>query len=127
MKKYKEEYIFSFLQVFFVGSFSFLTIPLFKSGSFYPHTMTGIIVLIFLALFAMVLTTWLQSRFQFETTAERASVIYVLEPVFACAFGYMLLSEKMTLTSMFGALIMVSAVVWIYIFRFFRNRFFVRK
>ena len=81
----------------------------------------GIIALIYLGVIAMVLTTWLQTRYQGYTTPERAAVIYIVEPVFACIFGYILLNETMTIANLIGGLLIIIAVFWNYIIKFIKS------
>jgi drug/metabolite transporter (DMT)-like permease len=64
----------------------------------------------FCALFATVATFWLQARFQARTTPERVALIFALEPVFAAAFAYFLLAERLRGVSIAGAALILFAV-----------------
>ena len=65
----------------------------------------------FCALFATVGTFWLQTRYQRDTTPERAALIFALEPVMAAAFAWLLLSEGMTAIGYVGAGLILLAVI----------------
>ena len=52
-----------------------------------PLTPWVLSALIFCATLATVATFWLQARYQGQTTAQRAALIFALEPVFATAFA----------------------------------------
>lgn len=120
MKKYKTYGMISFMQVFFIFIFSVLCLPLaIQNGTLtmFPVSMPAIGSLLFLAIIATVATIWLQARYQYETTAERAAVIYVLEPVFATIFGFFILHESMSWLSLTGGLLMVCSVLWVFVAR----------
>ncbi len=65
----------------------------------------------FCAAFATVGTFWLQTRYQRDTTPQRAALIFSLEPVMAAGFAWLLLSEGMTPTGFAGAGLILVAVV----------------
>ncbi|MES2613816.1 MAG: DMT family transporter [Bdellovibrionota bacterium] len=112
--------IYSFWQVTFVGLFSLIFMPFYKSNIYTTHISTGaILALIYLAVIAMVLATWIQSRYQGYTSPERAAVIYIIEPVFACFFGYIILNETMSVPNLFGGFLIIFAVLWVYIVKLF--------
>jgi len=56
----------------------------------------------------LALTLYLQNRYQRDTTATRAAVIFTGEPVFAAGFSYILLGETLSAVQWGGgALILV--------------------
>ena len=67
--------------------------------------------LIFCATLATVATFWLQARFQGQTTAQRAALVFALEPVFATAFAWLLLGETIGWIGAFGAVLVLGAVL----------------
>lgn len=67
--------------------------------------------LIFCATLATVATFWLQARFQGHTTAQRAALVFALEPVFATAFAWMLLGETIGWIGALGGVLVLGAVV----------------
>lgn len=120
MKRYKAYGMISFMQVFFILIFSALCLPFAINDGhlvWFPTSIGAISSLLFLAMIATVATIWLQARYQYETTAERAAVIYVLEPVFATIFGFFILRESMSWLSLTGALLMVCSVLWVFVAR----------
>ena len=114
--------IYAFWQVAFIAIFSLSLMPFLSSGPhFFPSTPKAIYALVYLGVIAMVLTTWLQTRYQRYTSPERAAVIYIIEPVFACFFGFLLLDETMSAKNLFGGFLIIFAVLWSYIFKFMKN------
>jgi drug/metabolite transporter (DMT)-like permease len=70
------------------------------------------IALAYLTVFATVLTTLGQTRFQKDTTPTRAVVIFTIEPVFAAVFASLLLGEEIGLLGATGgALILLGVLV----------------
>jgi len=66
-----------------------------------------------LAVWAAVVCTalafWLQCRYQPETTAQAAAIVYSLEPVFAAVFAFILLGESVP--SLWGAGLILAGMV----------------
>lgn len=114
---------FAFLQLFFLTFFASFSLPFTEIKNLFHMNIFSISALVYLGVVAMVLTTWIQSRYQHQTSPERASLIYVLEPVFACIFGFIILNEKMTFFSLFGGFLMIMAVIWIYFLKLFKKIF----
>jgi drug/metabolite transporter (DMT)-like permease len=68
-------------------------------------------ILAYLTLFATVLTTYTQTRFQKDTTPTRAAVIFSIEPLIASVIAYFVLGERLGATGMLGgALIMLGVL-----------------
>jgi drug/metabolite transporter (DMT)-like permease len=126
MEKYKNETTIAFLQVAFVAIITGMFFPLSNEVGFLPKTTLGWIALAYLSAFAMVVTTWLQLRYQYRTTPERAAVIYVLEPVFASLFGFFILNEHYSIYSLVGGVIMIFAVLWPHIAPRIRLRYLLK-
>jgi len=68
-------------------------------------------ILVFLGVVASAGTLFMQALAQQNISAEKAAVIYALEPVFASLFGWWWLAETMSLRAGIGAAIVVLAVV----------------
>jgi len=68
-------------------------------------------ILVFLGVVASAGTLFLQALAQQNISAEKAAVIYALEPVFASLFGWWWLAETMGLRAGVGAMIVVLAVL----------------
>jgi drug/metabolite transporter (DMT)-like permease len=66
--------------------------------------------LLYLGLLCTALTTWMQAVAQKTVPAPQTAILFTLEPVFAAAFGFALLGEKLGFRGIVGAaMIMVSA------------------
>lgn len=67
--------------------------------------------LMYLGLLATALTTGLQTLGQKLVSAAQASLVYSLEPVFAVLFSAVLIGEQLTRAGIWGALLMVAALM----------------
>ena len=122
VKKYRNGKIFAFLEIMFMCIFAATLLPFSSANSdFLPTSLKAYGALFYLGAISMVGTTLLQANFQCKTTPERASLIYILEPVFAIFFGYVILHESMTSKALFGGFLMIFAVVWVYFFQLGKN------
>lgn len=72
-----------------------------------PHLGT----LVYLGLVATAGMLMLQAYAQRNVSADKAAVIYALEPVFAALFGWLLLSESLTVQAGIGGAMVVVAVI----------------
>lgn len=76
----------------------------------HPHLLAALAVT---TLLSTLLALYLQNRFQGRTTATRAALIFSAEPVFAVAFSWVLLGERLTGWSLAGAALILGAVMLI--------------
>jgi drug/metabolite transporter (DMT)-like permease len=67
--------------------------------------------LVYLTLLATVVTTFVQTRFQKETTPTRAAVIFTVEPLFASLFAFLLLDEVIGGAGIAGGAIIVLGIL----------------
>ncbi len=67
--------------------------------------------LIYLAAIATSLVFFLQMRFQKETTATKAAIIYCLEPVFASSIAHLSIGETFTTIGLIGAIIIIAGIL----------------
>lgn len=67
--------------------------------------------ILYLTLFATLLTTWVQTRFQKETTPTRAVVIFSVEPVVAAVLSYFILGEVLGMAGMIGGALIIGGVL----------------
>jgi drug/metabolite transporter (DMT)-like permease len=100
----------TFLQVFFCAAVSWvgvglLEIPVFKST---PNAFWS---LGYLAILATVVTTYVQTRFQRDTTPTRAAIIFTIEPVWAAILGYVLLEERLGMLGALGAGLIIAGIL----------------
>lgn len=76
----------------------------------HPHLAAALAVT---TLLSTLLALYLQNRYQGLTTATRAALIFSAEPVFAAAFSWFLLGERLTGWSLLGAALIFGAVMLI--------------
>lgn len=78
----------------------------------WPHSGRSLGVILYLALAATLLTEYLMTRYQRDTTPTRAVIIYTVEPIWATLMAAALLGERLTLVAMSGGgLILVGVLV----------------
>lgn len=70
-----------------------------------------VIAVLYTAVFASVVTTWLQTRFQRYTHPVRAGVIFILEPLFAALIAWIMIDEELTARQLIGACFILGAIV----------------
>lgn len=66
----------------------------------------------YLAVVTTALTNWMQAVGQRSVPAERAAVIYAMDPVYAAGFAYLLLGETLGPAGVLGAGIIMGAALW---------------
>lgn len=71
---------------------------------------SGWIAVGYTAVFGSLIAIWLQTRFQPEVPASHAAIIFILEPVFASLFAWILLGEIWTLRGLAGAGMILAAM-----------------
>lgn len=72
---------------------------------------SALIAIVYLAVAATALTTWLQTVAQRVVPAYAAALIFALEPVFAALFAYLLLAETLSAQGWLGGALVVLAMV----------------
>lgn len=121
MQRFHNETLFSFLQMVFIFLLCLLFIPLSGTSFVLPKNMHVVGSVFYLGAIGMVCCTWLQTRYQYLTTPERASIIYILEPVFAGVFAFFLLNEHMSLRSILGGAVIIFSVLYVYFIKIMRK------
>lgn len=66
----------------------------------------------YLAVVTTALTNWMQALGQRSVPAERAAIIYAMDPVYAAGFAYLLLGESLGPAGFAGAGIITGAALW---------------
>jgi len=74
-------------------------------------TPQSVAVLAYLTFLATMLTTYVQTRFQKDTTPTRAVVIFSIEPVIAGVVAYFLLGERMGEMGVLGGAMIIAGVL----------------
>lgn len=78
----------AFYQILFTAFFAY---PLAVKEEFTGITHISVIIaILFCSIFATVIALYVQMRFQRETTANKAALIFCLEPIFASIFGWII-------------------------------------
>jgi drug/metabolite transporter (DMT)-like permease len=68
--------------------------------------------ILYTAIFATLITTTLQTKYQKLVTPTKAGIVYSFEPIFAAVIAFVILSEKVTPFGLFGAaLIFVGLII----------------
>jgi drug/metabolite transporter (DMT)-like permease len=73
-----------------------------------PAVMTAIL---YCAILATIFTMLIQMRFQRDTTATKAAIIFTLEPVFASIFAWLFNDEGMSMNLVFGGILILMSIV----------------
>jgi drug/metabolite transporter (DMT)-like permease len=99
-----------FLQLFVTLVVCFSGTLVFEDLSFHPST-NVLISIVYLAVFATVISTFIQTKYQRETTPTRAALIFALEPVIAATLAYSVLDERIGALGVLGGGLIVSGVL----------------
>jgi len=98
------------IQMVCTGLMAAASTALFETPRFVPST-RAVASLVYLTLLATVVTTYVQTRFQKETTPTRAVVIFSIEPVIATVIAYFLLGETLGALGVLGGALIVAGVL----------------
>ena len=97
----------TFAQISVTGILSVLSIFLFSCAKIEHIHITlnneVIVAILYTTLFATILTTTLQTKFQRAVTPTRASIIFSMEPLFASVTAYFFINEKLSNFGIAGA------------------------
>jgi len=83
-----------------------------RGVSIHPHfDMQFVIALLYCAVVASLIATFVQTRFQHYTHPVRAGVIYALEPLAAAAIAWVILDERFTASQTLGAIVLLGGTI----------------
>ena len=99
----------AFLQVSTTTIIASLAVP-FEEITFNPTSLM-IGLLLYMALCATVVTTYVQTRFQRDTTPTRAVIIYTIEPVITSVLAYFILNEILGIAGVIGGALITSGIL----------------
>lgn len=99
-----------FLQLSSIAVFSVLAVLLFERPRFVVTT-NSLLAMGYLTVLATLFTTWVQTRFQKDTTPTRAVVIFSVEPVIASVIAYILLGETLGALGVLGGALILAGVL----------------
>ena len=83
--------------------------------------------LLYTSIFATLITTVIQTKYQKLISPTKASIIFSLEPVFAAVFAFFLLSEKITNLGFIGAVLIFTGLITSEVFDNFFSKNGYRK
>lgn len=94
---------------------AFFTLPLpvllaYNTSLAHVFTPTVLIALFYCAIFSTVITFTWQTKYQRYTTASKAALIFMLEPVFAVIFAYIINGEPVFEHTIVGGIIILISV-----------------
>jgi drug/metabolite transporter (DMT)-like permease len=112
------------LVTFYQVSFTALFIMPFAYQQSYQHLLMPevLLPLLFCAILATVLVLFLQVRYQQYTSANKAALIYSLEPVFASVISYFLVHTHFNNMMLTGAALMMLGILLSDIVGFIKNK-----
>jgi len=99
----------SFIQVTVTALTAAMTIPFEDiQFTFSNHLLVS---LLYMGIFATVLTTYSQTKYQKDTTPTRAAVIFTIEPVIAAVLAYFLLGEVLGVVGIIGGALILTGII----------------
>lgn len=99
----------AFLQVTITTIIAAFVVP-FETIIFNPTTQL-LLSILYMGVCATVFTTYIQTRFQKETTPTRAVIIFTIEPVITAVLAYIFLNEILGTIGVIGAVLIVSGIL----------------
>jgi drug/metabolite transporter (DMT)-like permease len=100
----------TFLQSASTGTFSAVAAIGFERMVFNPTT-SMLASLAYLTIFATIITTFVQTKYQKETTPTRAVIIFTVEPVWASIIAYIVLGEQLGALGILGGALIIGGVL----------------
>ncbi|HOP50968.1 MAG TPA: DMT family transporter [Ignavibacteriales bacterium] len=111
----KNSKILTFIQIFITAIVSYIVAGIFDITNIEKISITWttslILSFLYTAIFATVLTTFLQTKYQNKVTPTEAGIIYSFEPIFAAVISYIFLGEILGYIAYLGALIVVVGII----------------
>ncbi len=100
----------TFLQSASTAVFSFVTAVGFEHMVFNPSR-SMLLSLAYLTVFATIITTFVQTKYQKETTPTRAVIIFTVEPVWASIIAFIILGEQLGSLGLLGGALIITGVL----------------
>ena len=89
-----------FVQLLITGLGGFILSFIFSIGALeetrFTINMSVVGAILYTAIFASIIATVIQLKYQKTVTPTKAGIIFSIEPIFAAVFAYFLLSEKIS-------------------------------
>jgi drug/metabolite transporter (DMT)-like permease len=115
---YTSKYNFWFLvfsQLFITAIFSFISAFIFNANGIekYKFELTDnlIFAVLYTAIFATLINTILQTKYQKMVSPAKAGIIYSFEPIFAAVFAFIVLDERLTLLGFIGCFLIFLGLI----------------
>lgn len=100
----------AFLQMVATGVLAAVATLLFETPQF-TWSVRSLSLMAYLTLLATVLSIYVQTRYQKDTTPTRAVIIFSIEPVIAAGIAYLALGEELGAAGVVGAVLIIAGVV----------------
>ena len=101
----------TFLEIASPALFAWLAVPFFERPVFNP-TPYALFTLAYTAILATVLTTYVQTTYQRDTTPTRAALIFTLEPVWTALLGFIFLNEVLGVKGLLGGGLIIAGILF---------------
>lgn len=113
--RYANQYdstLLTFIQLVVMASLSIVVAS--STGKLLPthFSLDLIVTVVVTASLATAIAFWVQTKYQPETTADRAVLIFSLEPLFAAIFATLLLREELPFSAMLGGGLIFLAMIY---------------
>lgn len=99
----------AFIQVAVTTTIAALAVP-FENIIFMPTTQL-LLSLLYMGICATVFSTYVQTRYQKDTTPTRAVIIFTIEPVITAVLAYFVLGEILGVSGIIGAVLIISGIL----------------
>lgn len=100
----------TFLQMASNALFSGITVMLFENVMFTVSALS-LLTIAYLTVFATIISVWVQTRFQKDTTPTRAVIIFTVEPVIASVIAHLVLGEQLGMLGILGGGLIIGGVL----------------
>jgi drug/metabolite transporter (DMT)-like permease len=100
----------TFLQVGTNALLGIGAMSIFESSPLHLTPFNGL-ALLYLAVFATIITTFAQTKYQKDTTPTRAAIIFTMEPVFAAVIAALFLGEQLGFLGIIGGGLIITGVL----------------
>jgi drug/metabolite transporter (DMT)-like permease len=100
----------TFLQMASNAIFSVLAMVLFESVMFTVSALS-LLSIAYLTVFATIISVWVQTRYQKDTTPTRAVIIFTIEPVIASVIAHLVLGEELGALGILGGGLIIGGVL----------------
>ena len=106
----QDRFFLTYSQILTTGVLAIVCAIFFEDIRF-AGTTSLVVSLLYLTIFATIITTWIQTRFQGDTQPTRAAVIFTLEPVLAAVIAYFVRGEALGTIGILGGAIIVTGLL----------------